>query len=134
MSDHDEKGDVVQLIIGFNLSEKRGRLGLGIETTAEAAGVGVDALRAFEAGERRPDAKTLATLAKTLDAFPQDFFMIPKGLDAASRARLDPARSGPGAPAAGAEVLRAFARMRNLAGRDVVSDLAEVVARRDQGR
>jgi transcriptional regulator with XRE-family HTH domain len=136
MNDHDDRRDVVQLILGFNLSEKRDRLGLEIEKAAEAAGIGADALRAFEAGERRPDAKTLAALANVLDVSPQEFFSIPKTLDAASRARLGPARFGSGAPAAGAgmEVLRAFARMRNLAGRDVVSDLAEVVSRRDHGR
>jgi transcriptional regulator with XRE-family HTH domain len=132
MKDANEKSDVVQLIIGFNIADRRERLGVRAEQICDGLGISAEALLAFESGRRRPDVKALFALARMLDVPPQYFFSIPKHLDAKSRAQLRGARGEIGAcdPVAndGVAVMRAFARMKNRAGRHVVSDMAQAIS------
>jgi transcriptional regulator with XRE-family HTH domain len=132
MKDANEKLDVVQLIIGFNLASRRERLGVRAEQICDGLGISAETLLAFESGRRRPDVKTLVAFARMLDVSPQYFFSIPKHLDARSRAQLRSAHGGIGDRESVANdavaVMRAFARMKNRPGRHVVSDVAQAIS------
>jgi transcriptional regulator with XRE-family HTH domain len=129
-----KEGDIVGHIIGLKIAARRAELGLSRDQFCKLAGVSVEDMTNFETGKSRPDPGILFKLAKCLDVSPPYFFSLPENLGSGGRALMEKLHNGEDdydvSVSDGVAVIRAFARIKNLERRDIVLDIAQMIAKR----
>jgi transcriptional regulator with XRE-family HTH domain len=133
MKQNDEISDIISCIVGANISRKREELGISLDELSSYLDTPRGELAALEAGRRRPDPRLLLSLARRLNVTLGYFFAMPEG-PAFGGESSEPADAQRKNGHASAAVIGAFARIKNSEPRDIVLDIAQVIAKLDSDK
>jgi transcriptional regulator with XRE-family HTH domain len=129
----EEISDLISCIIGNNISRKREELGVSLAELSKHLDEPLEELVALEAGQRRPDPRILVTLARRLNVSLGYFFSMPE-TPAFAAEISEPADVRDKPDLEGAAVVSAFARIKNNEQRNIVLDIAQVIAKFDSDK